>query len=77
MGVPPHFPVKQGYNRTLHTLHATSSLTDSSHTRVDHVARLVEHIQPLQQHVMINTSTRKETHQASDLAEVSPSSMGA
>jgi hypothetical protein len=54
MGVPPHFPVKKGYNKTLHTPHATSSLTDSSHTQVDHVTRLVEQIQPLQQQVHDN-----------------------
>jgi hypothetical protein len=31
MGVPPHYPIKQGYNRTLHTLHYASSLTKYSH----------------------------------------------
>jgi hypothetical protein len=50
-GVPPHCPVKQGYNRTLHTLHVASSPTESSHTQVDHAARLVERIQLLQQQV--------------------------
>jgi hypothetical protein len=49
--VPPHCPVKQCYNKTLHTLHGASLLIESSHTQVDHAARLVEHIQPLQQQV--------------------------
>jgi hypothetical protein len=48
-GVPPHCPIKQGYNITLNTLHVASSPTKSSHTQVDHAARLVERIQPLQQ----------------------------
>jgi hypothetical protein len=48
-GVPPHCPVKQGYNITLHTLHVASSPTESSHTQVDHATILVEWIQPLQQ----------------------------
>jgi hypothetical protein len=40
-GVPPHYPVKKGYSRTLHTLHDASSLIESSHTQVDRAARLV------------------------------------
>jgi hypothetical protein len=49
--VPPHCPVKQGYNRTLHTLHVASSPIESSHNQVDHATGLVEQIQPLQQQV--------------------------
>jgi hypothetical protein len=60
MGVPPHYPIKQGYNRTLHTLHVASSLTESSHTQVDHAARLVEWIQPLQQQVHDNLQQAKK-----------------
>jgi hypothetical protein len=51
MGVPPHCPVKQGYNITLHILHVAYSLTESSRTQVDHATILVEQIQPLQQQV--------------------------
>jgi hypothetical protein len=51
MGVPPHCLVKKVYNITLHTLHVSSSPEESSHTQVDHVAILVERIQPLQQKV--------------------------
>jgi hypothetical protein len=49
--VPPHCPVKQGYKKTIHTLHVASSPIESSHTQVDHAARLFEWIQPLQQQV--------------------------
>jgi hypothetical protein len=59
-GVPPHCPVKKSYNRTLHTLHVASSPTDSSHTQVDHVAILVEWIQPLQQQVHDNLQQAKQ-----------------
>jgi hypothetical protein len=31
-GVPPHCPIKQVYNKTLHILHVASSPTESSHT---------------------------------------------
>jgi uncharacterized ubiquitin-like protein YukD len=48
-GVPPHYPVKKVYNITLHTLHVAYSQKESSHTQVDHAARLVEQIQPFQQ----------------------------
>jgi hypothetical protein len=48
-GVPPHCPVKQSQNISHHTLHVASSPTESSHTQEDHVASLVEWIQPLQQ----------------------------
>jgi hypothetical protein len=51
MRVPPHYPVKQGYNRILHSLHVSSSPTESSHTQVDHAAILAKQIQPLQQQV--------------------------
>jgi hypothetical protein len=60
MGVPPHCPVKQSYNRSLHTLHVASSLTESSHTQEDHAARLVEWIQPLQQQVHDNLQQAKQ-----------------
>jgi hypothetical protein len=43
-GVLPHCPIKKSYNRALHTPHAASSPIESSHTRVDHAARLVEWI---------------------------------
>jgi hypothetical protein len=59
-GLPPHCPVKQGYKKTLHTLHAASSSKKSSHTQVDHATRLVEWIQPLQQHVHDNLQQAKQ-----------------
>jgi hypothetical protein len=60
MGVPPHCPVKQVYNRNLHTLHVASSTTESSHTQVDHETILVEQIQPLQQMVYDNLQQAKQ-----------------
>ena len=78
--VPPHFLVNQGYNITIHTLHVASSPTESSHTQVDHATRLVERIQTLMTSFnklrRTTCSTRKITHQALDLAIVSPSRKG-
>jgi hypothetical protein len=59
-GVPPHCPVKQSYNKSLHTLHVASSPTESSHTQEDHAAILVEWIQPLQQQVHNNLQQAKQ-----------------
>jgi hypothetical protein len=51
-GVPPHYPIKKIYNRALHTLHATSSPTESPHTHADHPIKLLGWNQPLQQQVL-------------------------
>jgi hypothetical protein len=82
--VPPHFPVKQGYKKTLHTLHFAYSPIDSSHSQVDHVTILVERIQPLQQQVHDSLQQAKHdiffnkeaTHQASNLEEICLSPKG-
>jgi hypothetical protein len=49
--VHPHYPIQQSYNNSLHTPHVAYSLTESSHTQVDHAARLVKWIQSLQHQV--------------------------
>jgi hypothetical protein len=50
-GVPPHCPVKQSYDKSLHILHDSSSPTESSQTQEDHEVILIKHIQSLQKKI--------------------------
>jgi hypothetical protein len=70
--VPPHHPIKQGYNKTIHNIHVASSPIESSHSLADHASRLVEQIQPLQQQVHENLQQAKQDNFFNE-ASITPS----